>query len=166
MTDEEFKNEVKRIRPNLILTARRYFRDDGTADDVVQDALLKLWSMTEKLKMPLEGLAVVVVKNLCISQWRTKKHTIGYEDAGEMSATEETSDNERTTHIIGIINQLPNQQQLILRLRHIDNMTSAEIATLMGTTDTAIRKQLSRARQAVRDKYQANKCKNDSPQND
>lgn len=161
MTTEEFKNEVQRIRPTLILTARRFFRDDETAEDMVQDALLKLWSMTETLKMPLEGLAIVVVKNLCISRWRTQKHIVGYEAVNQLSDTEEATDDEWTVRIIGIIDQLPAKQQLILRLRHIDNMTSADIAALMGTTDAAVRKQLSRARQAVRDKYLAESRKGD-----
>ena len=38
MTQEEFKEEAQRLRPRLMLTARRYLGDDD-AEDTVQDAL-------------------------------------------------------------------------------------------------------------------------------
>ena len=52
-----------------------------------------------------------------------------------------------------VIETLPDMQQTILRLRHMEGMDSKEIANLTGSTEVAVRKALSRARQAVRDKY-------------
>jgi RNA polymerase sigma-70 factor (ECF subfamily) len=50
-----------------------------------------------------------------------------------------------------MVEQLPDKQQTILRLRHMEGMEMADIAALLCTTETAVRKSLSRARQAVRD---------------
>lgn len=52
-----------------------------------------------------------------------------------------------------VIEALPDLQQTILRLRHMEGMDSKEIAELTGSTEVAVRKALSRARQAVRDKF-------------
>ena len=48
-----------------------------------------------------------------------------------------------------------NKQTIItiLRLRHLEGMEMNEIAVLIGSSEVAIRKALSRARQAVRQKY-------------
>ena len=48
---------------------------------------------------------------------------------------------------------LPAAQQVVLRLRHIDGMPMDEIARLTGVSEAAVRKQLSRARMAVRKHY-------------
>ena len=57
MTQEDFKEEVQRLRPLLMLTARRYLGDDD-AEDTVQDALLRLWQMVGELRQPLDALAL------------------------------------------------------------------------------------------------------------
>jgi RNA polymerase sigma-70 factor (ECF subfamily) len=55
--------------------------------------------------------------------------------------------------MLAIIETLPSLQQTILRLRHIEGMEMKDIAELIGTNEVAIRKALSRARQAVRTQY-------------
>ena len=51
------------------------------------------------------------------------------------------------------MNALPTFQQTILRLRHIDGMEYADIAQIMGSTESAIRQAVSRARRAVLKQY-------------
>ncbi len=153
MTSDDFKREALQLRPTLMLTAKRYLRDGAAAEDMVQDALLRLWQMVGELQVPMERFAVKVVRNLCISKLRQQKSTVDIEmlPVGETAVAEE--DDERMERIMSIVDQLPSGQQLILRLRHIDGMHSADIASLMGNSDAAVRKSLSRARQAVRDRY-------------
>jgi RNA polymerase sigma-70 factor (ECF subfamily) len=40
-------------------------------------------------------------------------------------------------------------QQTIVRMRHMEGMEMAEIAELIGTSEVAVRKSLSRARQSI-----------------
>ena len=54
---------------------------------------------------------------------------------------------------MAVIETLPSLQQTILRLRHIEGMEMSDIAALIGSNEVAIRKALSRARQAVRTQY-------------
>ena len=53
---------------------------------------------------------------------------------------------------ISVEEQIMNKQTIItiLRLRHLEGMEMNEIAVLTGSSEVAIRKALSRARQAVR----------------
>ena len=52
MTQEEYKDEVRRIRPKLLSVARRYVGDDD-AEDTVQDVLLRLWQMLDELRLSM-----------------------------------------------------------------------------------------------------------------
>ena len=150
MTQEEFKEEAQRLRPRLMLTARRYLGDDD-AEDTVQDALLRLWQMVGELRQPLDALALRLTRNLCIDQVRRRMPTVMLTDSGGTDLAD--GDDERIERMMAVVSTLPDLQQTILRLRHLEGMEMNEIADLTGSSEVAIRKALSRARQAVRQKY-------------
>jgi RNA polymerase sigma-70 factor (ECF subfamily) len=149
MTQEEYKEEARRLRPQLLQTARRYLTEDD-AEDTVQDVLLRLWQMVDTLHMPIDGLATVLVRNFCVDRRRRNQRqmpvlTTDYEQAYETD--------ERIERVLALIDTLPTMQQTILRLRHIEGMEMREIAELTGSSEVAIRKTLSRARQALKQQY-------------
>lgn len=150
MTQEEFKDEAQRLRPRLMLTARRYLGDDD-AEDTVQDALLRLWQMVGELRQPFDALALRLTRNLCIDKVRRKKATVTLTANGETD--EADGDDERIERMMAVVSTLPDLQQTVLRLRHLEGMEMNEIADLIGSSEVAIRKALSRARQAVKQKY-------------
>lgn len=149
MTQEEYKEEARRLRPQMMNVARRYLADDD-AEDTVQDALLRLWQMVDKLRMPLDGLASVLVRNLCVDKERRRHRTLALTEAGD---NEDNGQDERIERMMGIIESLPSLQQTILRLRHMEGMEMKDIAEIIGSSEVALRKALSRARQAVRQQY-------------
>lgn len=138
------------MRPQLINQARRYLGDTDEAEDVVQDALLRLWQMREQLSSPLVRMAVVVTRNLAIDHLRRRRPAASLE---LVAAEEEPQVDSRTERILAIVDTLPPLQQTVLRLRHMEDMEMADIAELTGSNEVAVRKTLSRARQAVREKY-------------
>ena len=138
------------MRPQLINQARRYLGDTDEAEDVVQDALLRLWQMREQLSSPLVRMAVVVTRNLAIDHLRRRRPAASLE---LVAAEEEPQVDPRTERILTIVDTLPPLQQTVLRLRHMEDMEMADIAELTGSNEVAVRKTLSRARQAVREKY-------------
>ena len=151
MTTETFRLEAQRMRTTLVRLAFGILRDSDEAEDVVQDVLLRLWQMRDQLRMPIEPLARVLTRNRCIDIVRRKK------PAAELSMAvfqeEDEALRERIEGMMKVIETLPDLQQTILRLRHMEGMEFKEIAELTGSTEVAVRKALSRARQAVRDKF-------------
>lgn len=149
MTTEEFKLEVQAIRPSLISQAQRYLDNTDDAEDVVQDALLRLWQMREQLRSPLDRMAMVVTRNLAIELLRQRKS----EDLLEYVETDEPREDYRIERILTILSTLPPMQQTILRLRHMEGWEMEDIAELVGSNEVAIRKSLSRARKSLKEKY-------------
>lgn len=155
MTQEQFKDEARRLRPRLIELARRYLGDDD-AEDTVQDTLLRLWQMVGELRQPLDGLALRLTRNLCIDQLRRRHPASSLVSDSSPVGRDETDtpdDDERIERMMSVIATLPSLQQTILRLRHLEGMEMKEIAALTGSSETAIRTALSRARKAVRTQY-------------
>ena len=93
----------------------------------------------------------MLTRNRCIDLVRRKKPIAEINIADFQEGNEAL--HERIERMMKVIETLPDLQQTILRLRHMEGMDSKEIADLTGTTEAAVRKALSRARQAVRDKF-------------
>ena len=69
----------------------------------------------------------------------------------DLNTEEPTQD--RIDELNALIKRLPDGQQILLRMKHIDGMETSEIAQMIGSTDGAVRVQLSRARNKVRELF-------------
>lgn len=157
MDRKNFEILARRMRPDIYRTALSIVKDVETADDVAQDALLKLWTMGEKLDAydHPEALACVISRNLAISHLRRRGGGDAALDeaiclATEPSPEETVTRREDAEHIDRLLSMLPDSQQAILRMRHVEGMETEEIAELIGSTPGAVRVALSRARHKVK----------------
>lgn len=150
ITREVFDRELQRIRPTLVQIAQRHLNDADEAEDTVQEVMLRLWQMVDELRLPIDRLAAILTKNLCIDKLRRRKTMLRVEDISDIS--HEDSDTSLLEQTMKMIDQLPEMQQTIIRLRHMEGMEMKEIASLTGSTEVAIRKALSRARKALAQK--------------
>lgn len=141
------------MRPMLLQAATALLGNAEDGEDAVQDALLKLWGMAEELRRPVAPLARVLVRNLCVDRLRRRRQTVPLELTAMQAVPQEGVDGDAFAHVMKVIDTLPAAQQVVLRLRHIDGMAIEDIARLTGASEAAVRKQLSRARMAVRKHY-------------
>ncbi len=153
MTEKEYRKEVGQLRGRLIAKAVSILGNEEDAEDVVQDALLKLWQMHADMHTPLATLAFVIVRNLSIDHLRGRHPDCNMEGVDIHDMAHSSEEDERIGRIMAVVNTLPGLQQTVLRLRHIEGMDMAQIAELTCSTEVAVRKVLSRARMAVRDRY-------------
>lgn len=154
MSETEFSREVAALRPDLTLTAQRYLHDPQAAEDIVQDALLRLWQIRDTLQSPIRALAQVLVRNLSIDAIRRRHPHVDVTALASLAA-DTPSDDERYRRVMQLVDHLPSMQQTLFRLRHIEGMSYAAISAITGATEPAIRKAISRARQSILKQYQA-----------
>ena len=110
----------------MLATARRYFPSDSRAEDMVQDALLRLWEIKETLREPINGIANILVRNIAVDTLRREKPTVDI-DGMEIGTPSNANDvHERYNKVMTIIDQMPQAQQTIIRLRLIDGMEYAK----------------------------------------
>lgn len=150
MTKEEFQIGAEALRDHIVSIARHYLGSTDEVEDIAQDAMVKLWLMHNDLKPPITGMASIVTRNLCIDHLRRKHVTI---DITQLPDSEVVSDEgEQIEQMLKVIDTLPSTQRAILRMRHLEGMEMRDIAMVLGSSEVAVRKTLSRARMAVRKK--------------
>ena len=150
MTTEAFQQQAEELRKQLVSIAHKYMGNTDEAEDIAQDAIVKLWLMREQLTLPIAGMASIVTRNLCIDALRKKHQTI---DIAQLPDEADFSDDgEQIEQLLKVIDSLPSTQRTILRMRHLQGMEMREIALVLGSTEVAVRKTLSRARKVVRNR--------------
>ena len=150
MTTEAFQQQAGELRKQLVSIAHKYMGNTDEAEDIAQDAMVKLWLMREQLTLPIAGMASIVTRNLCIDALRKKHQTI---DIAQLPDEADFSDDgEQIEQLMKVIDSLPSTQRTILRMRHLQGMEMREIAFVLGSTEVAVRKTLSRARKVVRNR--------------
>ena len=150
MTTEEFQQQAEKLRQQLVSVAQKYLGNTDEAEDIAQDAMVKLWLMREQLTLPIAGMASIVTRNLCIDALRKKHQTV---DIAQLPDEADFSDDgEQIEQMLKVIDSLPSTQRTILRMRHLQGMEMREIALVLGSTEVAVRKTLSRARKVVRNR--------------
>jgi RNA polymerase sigma-70 factor (ECF subfamily) len=153
MTKSEYEIAMQRLRPMLIAEATKYLGDANDAEDMVQDAMMRPWQMCSQLHSPVDGLARILVRNLCLDTIRRRKPREGIEALpAAIGNSNEAVEHERIERMMSVVESLPDVPQTILRLRHMEGMEMKDIARLLQMEEAAVRKALSRARQAVREK--------------
>ena len=156
MDKERFIKEVLPLRSKLLDYARRFVKNGVETEDVIQEVLLKLYLMREKLDSynSIYALSVTMVKNASLSKIRDSKNHLKTE-ADSTIASNEPNPHIKLEHkdniklVMRIVDMLPQLQQLMLKMRHVEGMTIDEIAELTGSKPEAVRVNLSRARKRV-----------------
>lgn len=157
MDKKQFTSMAQTLRPRIVALALSLCGNDSDAEDIAQDTLLKMWSLGDRTGeyRSAEALAKVIARNLCIDLLRGRRITVSDIESviDETSAVDTDAQliaSETAKETDAILRQLPETQQIILKLRHIEGMEYCDIAEMLGTTEGNVRTSLSRARQRVK----------------
>jgi len=154
MTRSRFESEARRLRPVLLRAAVSITGNVEDAADVVQEAFLKLWFMRDRLveEASVDAPARVIVRNLSLNVLR-KRHP-SHSDIDLLSDIPyEETDKELSDKLSLALESLPDTEQAVLRMKHLEGMETDEIAGLIQSTPGAVRTALSRARRHIRELY-------------
>ena len=145
-----------RIRQRLHTTARSIAGEDN-ADDVLQDAFCKLWTLKNMPpdQQQTERIAATIVKNVSIDYLRSAHRSV--QPATVCGATDDAKEQdmrERFDAVKRIVEmQLSDTQRCVLWMRDYEGYSFAEIAAAVDMTEENVRQTLSRARKQIRETY-------------
>jgi RNA polymerase sigma-70 factor (ECF subfamily) len=147
----------------LFSAAYRLGVDQGQAEDIVQETMLRVWQKAEQWS-PEKGAAVKtwlyrIAYNQAVDAKRKEKYTVAVEEQ-DLAAPELTDKNiedvQRKKFVRQAIEGLPERQRRALVLCHYQGLSNAEAAEIMGATVKAVEALLVRAR---KDLYESLKTK-------
>ena len=140
----------------MLRVGRDFFGNTMDAEDVAQEALIRLWKYCERLEpdMNIEALAVKVAKNVCVDIYH-KLNSDDIEPPETLSAPcSDSSDagviaedtQQEIDEAIGRLN--PRERQLIIA-RHIEDKSTEDIAKDTGLPRTSVQSMISTAKKKL-----------------
>jgi len=160
MDQKQFIQEVLPLRSKLLCYAQGLLANPEDAEDVIQEVLLKLWDIRDKLAgyKNISALAIQITKHLSLNC--LKAHSRKQEKLDSVSIESEMpspyaqlEQKDSVAHVMKIMSRLPDLQQTILRMKHLDGFEIDEIAEITGSKPDAVRMNLSRARKKVKEMF-------------
>ena len=159
MNKEEFCIMANQMRSDILSLSRRFLREESEAEDNVQDTLLRLWTVREKLDevRSVQALTYAICKNLCVSKLR-KRRIIPMElnDEIKLISTHDSQwmleEKENAKWLEDNISGLPAAQMQILRMSQQDGLENNEIAEVLGISEVTVRTALCKARKNLLEK--------------
>lgn len=145
-----------RLTPKVLGYSARMLGDRAEAEDVAQEAMLRLWKIAGDWR---QGEAKVttwlyqVVANLCTDRLRKKRpvalDTIAEPVDHSVSVLAGMAQAERHAALQGALDTLPERQKQVMVLRHIEGLSNPQISAIMGISVEAVESLTARGKRAL-----------------
>lgn len=140
----------------LLGVCRRYARTEAEAEDIFQEAFIKIFKNLHSLEK-IESVNYWVKSSVirtAIDHYRHTNHEreqVGYEFVADFTERDENIFSSLSREqILNIINTLPDGYRMVINLYLIDGYTHAEIAEMLNVTEGTSKSQLSRGRDLLK----------------
>lgn len=156
-----FRRLLDRHLGSVEALARRMLGDAAEAEDVAQDAFMKLWRREAPLEAGAGGAGPWlrrVAARLCLDRMRAGRHIVWGEEVPDVaepppqSRALEASDT--AGRVTAALAGLPARQRVALTMFHYEEMSQGEIAAMMELSVAAVESLLARARQTLKKELQ------------
>jgi RNA polymerase sigma-70 factor (ECF subfamily) len=149
MKREQLGEAILACQETLYRVAKSLLRDDADCADALGEAIVKAFARLDTLRQDnyVKTWLVRIVINECYTILRRQQKVVALEDyMTERSAPppEDYSD------LYQAMSQLPDAIRLCVCLYYLEGYSVKETAALMDTTESAVKKRLSRARDKLR----------------
>lgn len=165
---ERFGALMALLQRRALRIAYQYLRDAADADEVVQDAFVKVFLHIEQYRedLPFDVWFTRIVVNSCLDRLKsrarqqrwivsssadeTDERPVEQVPAGDPSNEQRLLARERWEHVAEAVAGLPDRQRLVFTLSHVDERSAAEISAATGMSPATVRVHLFRALRKLR----------------
>ena len=141
-TEEEFIRFYREAYPGAVRLAWLLVHDHGVAEDVVQDAFVRLHPRLGTIEHRTAYLRTAIV-NGCRD--RARSNSRAHAGLRRMWLATEESSIDRPSELLDAVAQLPYKQRAVLALRYWADLPEAEIAEIVGIRPATVRSITARA---------------------
>lgn len=156
--DLAFATLYNRYKRSVYLFCLKMLLDREKARDAVQDTFLRVFEHRDQLTDPSRFRAwlFAIARNQCLSFFRSSKFEAGEEiDFEAVGAPAEDGpdalleQHDETEWLEKLLRQLKLEYREVLVLREYQNLSYKEIAEILGSTESAIKSRIFKARQRL-----------------
>lgn len=161
-SEDALAEVYRRFGRALWATSRKFLGDDGLAEDIVQDVMVRLWDQPETFdprRGSLRTFLLVLARNRCIDVLRSRRAQRRREQTHDVEIDLRASVEEQfdaRSDVAGVaraLNLLSAPQRQVIELAYFEGLTYRHIAKLLdlpeGTVKGRVRLALTRLRGAV-----------------
>jgi len=153
--DDAFEASLVMLRPALRNYARSLSRDADTADDLVQDTMLRAWRARIDFVADtnLKAWTFTILRNRFLSMRRRDRFNGDYDEvaAERIMATDGSQEAViELAEVTDAMEDLPAEQREALRLVSIVGLSNDEAAARVGVPAGTLKSRVSRARTGLR----------------
>ena len=162
MTADEFKTVFLPCHQQLYRVAYRLTGNREDAEDVVQETYLKIWNSRDRLGQLDNPAAfcMTTLKNLFVDFLRRKRGDrgsgINVDDVtvpADIDIGNQIEQRDSVNIVTQLIEQLPDNQRDVIRMRDIADLPFEEIEAATGLSPGNFRTLLCRARKKIKEQY-------------
>ena len=155
--DQALAGLVSQYAGTLYRVAYSVLRNSADAEDAVQEAFVRVLRHRETLAEVRDQRVwlIRIVWNVVLDRKRRMKTRPETDDVAELArvlpvsgltADERVAAAQHHTRVLACVEQLPAKERQVLMLSAFEELTSVEIASILGITESSVRSRLFRAR--------------------
>jgi RNA polymerase sigma-70 factor, ECF subfamily len=157
-----FETVVTRYQAFAYALAMRFVWDRQEADDIVQDAFIRVWDNISAYRPEYRFTSwlYTIVTRLSIDRVRSKNRwkrvsiteELGGESGQSYPSTDQQIDNQELIAVIRqLVDQLPKTQRIVFTLRDLQDLSMDEVVDITGMSATSVKANLCHARKRIRE---------------
>ena len=133
-TDENWKTCFSQLAPGLLLFARQWARSTADAEDIVQEAFVKIWRRNHNIAN--RGLLYATVRSIALDvlrrdSRRTRRESAAVSESDQMVQPMFEVEDETQRALVAALDLLPDEQREVLVMKIWNDLTFAEIASAL-----------------------------------
>lgn len=156
--DAAFERFVVRVSPMLVRAGFLLTGDRGHAEDLAQTALLRVYRRWDSIWQSPEAYAHEVLVNLARDRGRTlrrRPREVELPDSSRARAVDESGQLLERETLTRAVRRLPRRQREVVVLRFFLDLSVAQTASALGTSEGAVKAYAARALKRLRTQLEA-----------
>ena len=149
-TKSWFCNNIKKLENGMYRLSYSILRNESDVEDAVQETICRAYKELENLKdkRKFKPWIYRILQNTSIEILNGKKYCLNIEDE---NIQENKIDIDTNLTIWNAIQKLDNPYRTVITLFYYEDLSIKEISTITGSKVDAIKKQLSRGREKIKE---------------